>query len=442
MSDHDNLLRAVLAVPDDIVLRLAFADWFEENGDAERGEFIRVQCRLAALTRVTNEWHQLYDRARELLSANRERWVAAFPALRDRAVKVEERWEFHRGFVEGVTLSARSFLDHGEAIFQLAPVRRVRITAVQRHLPSVLRSPLLPRVRDLQLTDVRFTWANIRQLAQTQALSQVQGLYLGSSGIGGEAAEELFSSPFLGNLRDLNLAFSPVGGSGLHAIAEADLPSLRSLCLIGASVEATGLEALVSSPLLPNLSEMSVGSASVGPREAEAIASAPVPRLKHLDFELGQVGSRGALAIANSRGMANLEVLRLLDNAVGPEGAEAVAASPHLRRLRELDLGTSRIGDRGAVALARSPVVRTLEALSLGWARIKTDGVVALANSPGLANLTYLDLCENNFGSEGAKALAESPHLAKLECLCLTHTKLLKRDREMLRERFGEALML
>src|SRR5262245_74448 len=111
MNDHDHLLRAVLAAPDDDHLRLAFADWFEENGDAERAEFIRVQCRLAALPYATNEMRRLRERQKHLLSANRARWTAAFPALRDRGVKAEDRWEFRRGFVECVTLSARSFLD-------------------------------------------------------------------------------------------------------------------------------------------------------------------------------------------------------------------------------------------------------------------------------------------------------------------------------------------
>lgn len=441
MNTHDQLLQAVREAPDDDNLRLAFADWFEENGDPERGELIRVQCRRAVLPDVTSEWGRLYDREKQLLDANRARWTAGFPAVRDRGVKAEDRWEFQRGFVESVTLSARSFLDHGKAIFRLAPVRRLHLVAASRQLPAVLKSPLLGRVQDLLLTNQRFTWANVRQLARSPALARLTGLYLGSSGIGDEAAGLLFSSNHLGNLRQVNLCFSPIGDAGLCAIAVADMPSLQGLWLIGSLAGARGLAALVSSRSLPNLSEMSVGGRTVGPREAEAIASAAVPRLKHLDFELGEVGSRGAIAVARSPGMANLEVLRLEDNKVGPEGAEAVAASPHLRKLRELNLGASRIGDRGAIALANSPVVESLEHLDLGWARIKADGVKALANSPRLRNLKYLDLAENNFGPEGAKALAESPYLKNLQCLTLTHTKLRNRDEEMLRERFGDVLV-
>jgi uncharacterized protein (TIGR02996 family) len=442
MNDHDRLMQAVREAPDDDAPRLVLADWFEENGDAERGELIRVQCRMAKMPYHPSEWYRLRDREKELLDANRERWLTPFPRVSDRGVKDEGRWQFTRGFVDFVTLSARSFLAHGEAVFRLAPVRRLRVVGVPRHLPSVLRSPLLARVEDLLLTDQRFTWANVLQLTRSPALAQVRGLFLGSSGIGDEAAEALFSSSYLTNLRQLNLAWSPIGDDGLEAIADADMPSLKWLGLINAPVGVRGLRELVSSRSLPNLSELGVGSRTVGPREAEAIASAPVPRLKELEFELGEIRSAGAAALARSPGMANLESLRLEDNQVGPEGVEAIAASPHLRKLRELNIGSNRVGDRGAIALASSPVLDTLESLDLGWARIKKDGVKALANSRRLKNLKHLDLGENNFGREGAKALAESPHLSRLECLNLRHTKLSKRDKEMLRERFGDVLMM
>src|SRR5687767_4492465 len=46
---HEALLRAIIADPDDTTLRLAYADWLEEHDEAERAEFVRVQCRLANL---------------------------------------------------------------------------------------------------------------------------------------------------------------------------------------------------------------------------------------------------------------------------------------------------------------------------------------------------------------------------------------------------------
>ena len=53
MTTHDTrsqLLAEIAANPEDDTLRLAFADWLDEHGDAadrDRAEFVRVQCDLA-----------------------------------------------------------------------------------------------------------------------------------------------------------------------------------------------------------------------------------------------------------------------------------------------------------------------------------------------------------------------------------------------------------
>lgn len=49
---RSQLLREIAASPDDDTLRLAFADWLDEHGDpadADRAEFVRVQCELERL---------------------------------------------------------------------------------------------------------------------------------------------------------------------------------------------------------------------------------------------------------------------------------------------------------------------------------------------------------------------------------------------------------
>ena len=49
MSQHAAFLSAIRENPDDDTPRLAFADWLTENGEAERGEFIRVQVSRSRL---------------------------------------------------------------------------------------------------------------------------------------------------------------------------------------------------------------------------------------------------------------------------------------------------------------------------------------------------------------------------------------------------------
>ena len=48
-------LAAIKAAPDDDAPRLELADWLEEDGQPERAEFIRVQCRLGAIQRLVRE---------------------------------------------------------------------------------------------------------------------------------------------------------------------------------------------------------------------------------------------------------------------------------------------------------------------------------------------------------------------------------------------------
>ncbi len=59
-------LHAIAEEPDDLALRLIFADWLEEEGHSPRADFIRLQCRVEKLP----DWHLEHQRqmvqAREL----------------------------------------------------------------------------------------------------------------------------------------------------------------------------------------------------------------------------------------------------------------------------------------------------------------------------------------------------------------------------------------
>jgi uncharacterized protein (TIGR02996 family) len=49
MTDEEGLLKVIVADPDDDTVRLAYADWLDENRCAGHAEFIRVQVELARL---------------------------------------------------------------------------------------------------------------------------------------------------------------------------------------------------------------------------------------------------------------------------------------------------------------------------------------------------------------------------------------------------------
>jgi uncharacterized protein (TIGR02996 family) len=163
-DDYLAMLRGVLAEPDDDGPRLVLSDWLEENGQPDRAEFVRLQCRIARIEAtcscgrcvklrgggqhtngpcgVDRERDELPDgrsrqaflrcRERELLEGgesaprNYYRWagsVGALPAGRDGCF-----WEFRRGFVEAVTCTAADWIAHGDAILARQPVREATLT--------------------------------------------------------------------------------------------------------------------------------------------------------------------------------------------------------------------------------------------------------------------------------------------------------------------------
>lgn len=68
MARNPDLVRTILAQPNDDTARLVYADWLDENGDPKHAELIRVQCELAKKTCVGARRKTLTKREAELLS--------------------------------------------------------------------------------------------------------------------------------------------------------------------------------------------------------------------------------------------------------------------------------------------------------------------------------------------------------------------------------------
>ena len=87
MPNAAPFLAAIRAAPDDDAPRLIYADWLDEHGQAERAEFIRVQCELAR-----RKSPKLRKREAELLAKHHDAFAGtlAAPGL---------RFVFHRGFI-------------------------------------------------------------------------------------------------------------------------------------------------------------------------------------------------------------------------------------------------------------------------------------------------------------------------------------------------------
>lgn len=153
-DDGAGILRAILEDPQDDLPRLAYADWCEEHGDAERAEFIRVQLELAKLELQPGRpeepmrrlgWLTAMCRERRVLEAivgsqthrcerclrERERELLPLATGRHGCRLLPEAagdWRFGRGFVCEITLPLAAFEQHAGAIFATHPVTRVMLS--------------------------------------------------------------------------------------------------------------------------------------------------------------------------------------------------------------------------------------------------------------------------------------------------------------------------
>src|SRR5262245_22293075 len=147
MTDTRSLFQAILDDPDDVGLRLVYADLLEEQGDP-RAEFIRVQCALEETDEYDEARPELEGREQQLLATYQKEWLGPLLDLGSRY-----DFDFRRGFVEHVTMAAGQFVRHAEALCRLAPVRHLSLVEIaEEHLAADLAScPQLARLRRLDL---------------------------------------------------------------------------------------------------------------------------------------------------------------------------------------------------------------------------------------------------------------------------------------------------
>lgn len=201
MSLEDVFVRDVLDNPEDDAVRLICADWLTDQiapEKAARGDFIHLQCQRTRLPADDPEASDMLAAERDLLAEYQADWVGS---LADEV----ERFEFRRGFVEGVTLAAAAFLARTEELFALGPIRQVNL----RQASSVLGL-----------------------LARCERLASVTSLGLRENGLTGGVLRELVASHRLQRLTELDLSRNPLGSAGLQDLAGHEaLHALKSLRL-------------------------------------------------------------------------------------------------------------------------------------------------------------------------------------------------------------------
>lgn len=123
MTDRDGLLAAILAEPEDDAPRLVFADWLEEHGEVELGEFIRLQCLIEPgihANLLTPDMAAAIPRHNALVSLMDAKARAQFPFLQNII--------FRRGFVDEISCTAAHWLHYAETVLVRCPIREVSLT--------------------------------------------------------------------------------------------------------------------------------------------------------------------------------------------------------------------------------------------------------------------------------------------------------------------------
>jgi ATP-dependent DNA helicase RecQ len=224
-SKSQALLKTVLENPDDVTMRLAYAAKLEEHGDP-RGEFIRVQCRLAEMPAGDRQRRPLEERVRELLKEHEAVWVRPFRAL-------VTAWEFHRGFVEWARLPAEEFLRGGGELFRFEPVRCLHVHGMSDlNVSLVLASWHLMRLTGLDLSGNVLKTAGLRALLDSTRLGGLRELHLNGCGLGDAGVALLAKSRRVATLAALSLDDNRLGDAGGRALLRSShLGNVRVLSL-------------------------------------------------------------------------------------------------------------------------------------------------------------------------------------------------------------------
>ncbi|HYT92744.1 MAG TPA: TIGR02996 domain-containing protein [Gemmataceae bacterium] len=458
MSENkaQGFLEHIIAHPDDDTPRLIFADWLEEQGDAARAEFIRVQVERAQLPHWDARQVRLRLREQQLIEQHGRTWNRGLPSIK--GAGWGSGWgEFRRGFVATATFSGFAvFRATASACWAATPIEAVSIRWPRKR-ESIESIPPIPGLRELSITGRLIDPGEVGRLADAPLLSTLRALNLRNCSLGVEGFRRLLTSPHLGNLTALRVPFNSIGNGGisalfdavsLNSLTELDLSEsgnygsygddpivdaagleslaawpgmdrVRSLTLSGNHVEQAGLRALLCSPRATHLKELVLRANYLGGQAMqEFIAAQPKLQLDVLDLGENLLGDQGAACLAVAPCLRELKALALDRCELPLSAARRLAKALFIGSLRRLNVNHNSFGPEGLRALLDTKP-QSLHTLQMAYNDLGNEGVSYLADCPASDSLQEVDLSTNRFGNDGAVALSMAKHLRSLLILRL-----------------------
>lgn len=243
-DEQQAIIREIVAFPNDDGPRLIYADWLEERGDPQ-GEFIRVQCALAAGVADPVRAQELRARELEMLREYREEWVA-------RICPGGVEWhQISRGLVEDVVIDCDQFFRDEGVLLANSPVVGLGL-----------------KLRSLD---------DAQRLAQLPTFAQLSRLRLGDSVLGDAGLATLVRSPYAPRLFGLWLSRCQIGLAGIQALAASSVAErLDTLFLVGNPLTDAGATMLHTEPVFRQIRSIKhdYGQYTVGPGGAVVSRSA------------------------------------------------------------------------------------------------------------------------------------------------------------------------
>lgn len=379
-TEERAFLRRILEHPTADGPRLIYADWLDERGDP-RGEFIRVQCALASLPPDDPHRESLLAQEHALSEAHRAAWTSNLPEW-------VQGCTFSRGFVEAVTVVTEGFLKEGSTVFELTPIRRVRLNEAHDRIAEVAQSPLLSRIRELDLCNNYLGNGGPNILARSPYLGNLESLDLSFNDLTNRGIEALGSLRALRNLKRLHLNDnSRISTPGIRQLADSqNFANLRALDLSGNDLNESSIRTLINGSSLKKLVELRLSGNRLSDGGVQALAESELLRnlLRHsplLDLSENQIGPRGAEHLAKSPTMSGVQQLILNGNSLGDAGVRFIAQSRFAQNLRMLGVANNRVTDTGFFDLWDLVLFHSLDEIDLTGNVITSDTVASLQDA-------------------------------------------------------------
>jgi uncharacterized protein (TIGR02996 family) len=316
--DERRFIDDILANPEDLAPARMYADWLDEQGQAERARLIRYQVHRRGVD--PDDWDLTYQQMEELVSA----CSAAFGKALNR--KMDFRWK--HGLVEATP--------KGGARLTAADMRRLAnfphlttLSDFESLTPEQLGNlALCPTIRRLRFYNRR-TLTDEQWQALTK-LSHVEALGLSSSEARNVTDACLTHIAAMTGLRELDLAESGVTDAGVGLLAA--LSELEVLNLADTNVTDAGLTFL---PSLSRLRELDLHHTAITDEIVGRLIS--LPELISLNIGATRVADpiAAVLRLPALRRVGLCEFEQITDSSLAE-----LARHPCLR---DLDLGLTRI---------------------------------------------------------------------------------------------------